>query len=293
MGEPMALNLVRAGHDVVVYNRTPGKVTRLVEAGARNAGSPAAAVAGADAAITMLANDQAIRDVLLESAIDLLPPGAVHMCTSTISVAFSKELATHHARRQGYVAAPVLGRPEAAGEKQLWVIAAGPKDEGERCGPLMEAIGRAVSVMGDQPWHANVTKISVNFMLMSMLEAMGEAFALVRKSGMDPHSFLDVLNAFFNSQVYANYGKIVADRRFEPAGFRLTLGLKDVGLALETGRDIAVPLPLASVIRDHYLSAIAHGRPARTGPPSPKWPPGTPESRTPDRIGPAGYRIPA
>jgi 3-hydroxyisobutyrate dehydrogenase-like beta-hydroxyacid dehydrogenase len=182
------------------------------------------------------------------------------MGTSTISVELSKELAREHgARSQAYVAAPVLGRPDAAAGKKLWVMAAGAREDIERCHPLIDAIGRGVSIMGDQPWQANITKIAANFMLASMLEAMGEAAALIRKSGMDPHAFVEVLNSLFNSPVYANYGRIIADRKFEPAGFRLTLGLKDVGLALEAGQDAAVPLPLGSLIRDHYLSAIAHG----------------------------------
>jgi 3-hydroxyisobutyrate dehydrogenase-like beta-hydroxyacid dehydrogenase len=261
MGGPMALNLLRAGHEVIVYNRTREKGASLATAGARIADSPAAATNEVDAAITMLANDQAVRDTMLGSAIGALPAGAVHMCTSTISVALSKELAAVHAARgQNYVAAPVLGRPEAAAGKQLWVMAAGPKDQLKRCRPLMDAIGRGVSVMGEHPWQANLTKIAANFMLASMLEAMAEASALVNKSGMDAHAFFEVLNALFNSPVYENYGKIVADGRFEPAGFRLTLGLKDVGLALEAAGGESVPMPLASLIHDHYLDAIAHGR---------------------------------
>jgi 3-hydroxyisobutyrate dehydrogenase-like beta-hydroxyacid dehydrogenase len=236
MGEPMALNLVRAGHELTVYNRTRGKTDRLAKEGARVADSPAAAVRGAEVAITMLANDQAVRDAMLVPA---------------------QQAA---ARGQGYVAAPVLGRPDSAAQKKLWIVAAGPPDKVERCRPLMEAMGRAVTVMGEQAWRANLTKIAVNFMLASMLEAMGEAIALMRKSGVDAQLFLEVLNGLFNSPVYANYGKIIAEQRFEPAGFKLRLGLKDVGLALEAAHDNAVPMPLASLLRDHYLNAIAHGR---------------------------------
>jgi len=261
MGEPMALNLLRAGHQVTAYNRTPEKLAALASAGAQIAHSPAGAVEDVDAAITMLANDQAVRDTMLGTAIETLPEGAVHMCTSTISVGLSKELAIEHARHQQYyVAAPVLGRPDAARDKKLWVMAAGPRDQVERCKPLMEAVGRGITVIGEQPWQANVTKIGANFMLMTMLEAMGESFALMRKSGVDPHLFLEVLSGLFNSPVYANYGKIVADRQFEPAGFRLALGMKDAGLALDAGNSAAVPMPLASLIHDHFLSAIAHGR---------------------------------
>jgi 3-hydroxyisobutyrate dehydrogenase-like beta-hydroxyacid dehydrogenase len=267
MGEPMARNLIHAGHKVVVHNRTREKAEALAKEGARVADSPAEAVRGADAAITMLANDKAVRETMLglhgqpNGAMDALAPGAVHMCSSTISVALSKELAQAHAARgQGYVAAPVLGRPDSAAAKKLWVVAAGPKDQVERCRPLMEAIGRAITIVGDQPWRANLTKIAMNFMLASMIEAMGEGFALVRKSGVDTNQFLEILNGIFSSPVYANYGKIIAEQRFEPAGFRLDLGLKDVGLALDAGQDAAVPMPLASLLRDHYLSAVAHGR---------------------------------
>lgn len=261
MGEPMALNLLRAGHHVTVYNRSLDKAAPLAAAGAKVAHSPAGAVEGVDAAITMLANDQAVRDTMLGTAIEALPAGAVHMCTSTISIGLSKELAAEHAKHgQGYVASPVLGRPDAARDRKLWVMAAGPRDQLDRCRPLMEAIGRGITIMGAEPWQANVTKIAANFMLMSMLEAFGESFALMRKSNIDPHLFLEVLNGLFNSPVYANYGRIIADRQFEPAGFRLALGMKDAGLALDAAQAAAVPMPLASLIHDHFLSAVAHGR---------------------------------
>jgi 3-hydroxyisobutyrate dehydrogenase-like beta-hydroxyacid dehydrogenase len=267
MGAPMALNLCRAGHTLTVFNRTAAKAIPLVEAGAAQAASPAAAVEGVDIVVTMVSNDQAVREALFASspprrpALDVLPAGAVHICTSTIGAAFSRQLAGEHAARgQGYVAAPVLGRPDAAAEKRLWVIAAGPGDQIERCRPVFDAIGRGCSVVADEPSQANVAKIMANFMLASVLEAMAEAFTLVRKSGMESRVFVEILNALFNSPVYANYGRMVANRQFEPAGFRLALGLKDVGLALEASQDVAAPLPLASVIRDHFLSAVAHGR---------------------------------
>lgn len=261
MGEPMALNLLKAAHQVTAYDRTREKLAPLKKAGARTADSPAAAVTGADAAITMLPNDHAIHEVMFGAAIDALPPKAIHMCASTISIGLAKELAAAHSKRgQGYISATVLGRPEAAREKKLWVITAGPRDQIERCRPLMEAIGRGISIIGSEPWQANVTKIGVNFMLMAMLEAFGESFALMRKSNIDPNLFLEAVSVLFNSPVYATYGKIIADRQFEPAGFRLTLGMKDAGLALDAGQNAAVPMPLASLIHDHFLSAIAHGR---------------------------------
>jgi 3-hydroxyisobutyrate dehydrogenase-like beta-hydroxyacid dehydrogenase len=267
MGVPMALNVLRAGHQLKAFNRTPEKLTALRQEGATIVNAPLEAVEGVDIAITMLANDEAVRETILGrspsgvAAIDALPRDGIHMCCSTISVVLSRELAREHtARGQGYVGAPVVGRPEAAAERQLWVMAGGPRNQIERCRPVMEAIGRGISVVGTEPWQAHLTKIATNFMIASMLEAMGEAFALVRKSGMDSRALLEVLNATFASPMYSNYGQKIVNQQFDPAGFRVTLGLKDVHLALEAAQDAAAPLPLASLLRDHFLTAIAHGR---------------------------------
>jgi len=267
MGLPMALDLLRAGHELRIFNRTPQRATALQQAGAFLASSPAEAVEGVEVAVTMLANDQAVRETIMEpgssglAAIDVLPRNAIHMCTSTISVALSRKLTREHALRgQGYVASPVLGRPEAAAQAHLWVMAAGRRDHIERCRPVMTAFSRGISVVGTEPWQANLTKLAANFMTASMLEAFGEAFALVRKSDMDPHAFLEIVNALFASPMYSTYGRIVADQKFEPAAFRLTLGLKDIHLVLEAARDAAVPMPLAGLLRDHFLNAVAHGR---------------------------------
>ena len=265
----MALNVLRAGHQLKAFNRTPAKMMALRQEGATIVNSPLEAVEGVDIAITMLANDQAVRETILGrspsgiAAIDVLSRDAIHMCTSTISVVLSKELEREHAARgQGYVAAPVVGRPEAAAERQLWVMVGGPRDQIERCRPVIEAFSRGISVVGAEPWFANLTKIAANFMIASMLEAMGEAFALVRKAGMEPRAFLEVLNAIFGSPMYSNYAQKIVNQQFEPAGFRVTLGLKDVHLALEAAQDAAVPMPLASLLRDHFLTAVAHGREA-------------------------------
>jgi len=262
MGEPMARSLLRAGHQLRVFNRTRARAAPLEEAGARVASSVSEAVRGADVLITMLANDDAVRETLLGApgAIDALGGDAIHISTSTISVRLSKELAREHARRgQSFVAAPVLGRPDAAAEKRLWIIAAGAPATIDRCMPIFDALGRGLSVVGEQPWQANVAKIAVNFTLAAALEAMGEATALIRKSDVEPRVFIEVLNALFGSPVYKNYGRMIADRAFEPAGFRLALGLKDVDLALDASRDAAVPMPMAGVMRDQFLGAIAVG----------------------------------
>jgi len=267
MGKPMARNLMRAGHRLTIYNRTRQRAEALGGEGARIADTPADAAAEAEVLITMLADDRAVRSVLLgagpdeTSAIDALAPEAVHMSASTIGIECSKELEREHrARRQGYVATPVIGRAEAARDKALWVIAAGAPKDIERCRPLMEALGRGITIAGEEPWQANLTKIGVNFMLATVLEAFGEVYAMLEKSGIDPHSFLDVANnGAFRSPVYANYGRMIADRQYEPAGFSLKLGLKDAELALEAGDAVQAPLPFASVLRDHYLQALAHG----------------------------------
>jgi len=267
MGEAMARNLIRAGHRLTVYNRTRQRAEALAHEGARIADTPADAAADAEVLITMLADDHAVRSVLFgagpeeTSAIDALAPEAVHMSASTIGIECSKDLEREHrARGQGYIAAPVIGRAEAARDKALWIMAAGPQNDVERCRPLMEAMGRGITVIGEEPWKANLTKIGVNFMLATVLESFGEVYAMLEKSGLDPHAFLDVLNeGAVRSPVYANYGRMIADRQYEPAGFSLRLGLRDAELALQAGEAVEAPLPFASILRDHYLQALAHG----------------------------------
>lgn len=259
----MARNLLRAGHEVAVFNRTRQKAEELAAEGARVAGSPAEACRGADAVITMLADDEAVEQVAFgqNGVASGLGAGSVHISSSTISTALARRLAAGHAARgQAYLSAPVFGRPEAAESRKLLVVAAGPRESIERCCPLFDAVGRQTFIAGQDPWQANATKLCGNFMLASMLEAFGEAFATLRKAGIAPQLFLDVMNSLFASPVYANYGRLMAEQHFEPAGFSLRLGLKDVRLAIETGGECESPMPLASLIRDHFLDAMAHGQ---------------------------------
>jgi 3-hydroxyisobutyrate dehydrogenase-like beta-hydroxyacid dehydrogenase len=173
----------------------------------------------------------------------------------------SRRLATEHAAKgQGYLSAPVFGRPDAAEAKKLIVAAGGQAGEIERARPLLEAMGRAVFIAGPEPWQANLFKLCGNFMISSMLEAFGEAFATLRKSGADHHQFLEIMIELFGSPVYKNYGTTIADGKFEPAGFALKLGLKDVRLALEAAGEVNAPMPLASLLRDHFLAAISNGQ---------------------------------
>jgi 3-hydroxyisobutyrate dehydrogenase-like beta-hydroxyacid dehydrogenase len=263
MGSAMARNLLRAGHQVAVYNRSREKAEALAGEGARAADSPADACRESAATITMLANDSAVEQVVFgeNGVASALAKGAVHVSSSTIGTALARRLAAEHGLRgQGYLSAPVFGRPEAAESRKLIVVAAGPSELVELCRPLFDAIGRRTSVAGSEPWQANAVKLCGNFMLASMIEAFGEAYATLRKAGVDPHVFLEIVNGLFASPVYENYGRIIADERFSPAGFALKLGLKDMRLALETAEECAAHMPLASLIRDHFLSAMAHGQ---------------------------------
>ncbi|MGO4883863.1 MAG: NAD(P)-dependent oxidoreductase [Bryobacteraceae bacterium] len=260
MGSPMARNLLRAGHPLTIYNRTRERAEPLRQDGAELADSAADAARGVDAIVSMLAEDQAVEQAA-QSFIETLAPGAIHIGMSTISVACSKRLAELHAAHgQVYVAAPVFGRPVAAAAAKLWIVAAGPTESLERCQPVFDALGRGCSTVGADPWLANAVKISGNFLIAAALESMGEAFALVRKCGVDAGQFLEIINnALFNSALYGNYGSAVANEQFEPAGFKLRLGFKDLRLVQEAAEAAAVPMPLAGVLRDRFLAALARG----------------------------------
>jgi 3-hydroxyisobutyrate dehydrogenase-like beta-hydroxyacid dehydrogenase len=263
MGLPMATNLLKAGNDLTVYNRTRERADLLGKQGSRVAGSPREAATDVDVLITMLADDAAVESVMFgdQGALVGLGRGAIHVSMSTIGHAFSRRLASEHsARGQKYVAAPVFGRPDAAQAAKLWIVVAGPGDAIDGCRLLFDAMGQGVEVVGEDPPVANVVKLAGNFVLASAIEAMGEAFALVRKYGVDPKRFLDIANGrLIRSPVYENYGNLIASQRYQPAGFKLRHGLKDARLALAAGEEVTAPLPLASLLRDHYLTAMARG----------------------------------
>lgn len=263
MGIHMARHLVNAGYDVTVWNRTASKAKEVEKHGARTAASPAEAARTAELAITMLADDRALESTAFgsEGFIGALPKGAVHISSSTISVALSQRLAKEHAeRRQEYVAAPVFGRPEAAEAGKLFVVAAGSTDVIERCKPVLETLGQRLFVMGEKPEMANVVKLSGNFLIASIIESLGEAIALTRKYGIDPKEYVEFLtSSLFAAPIYKTYGGIIAEQRYSPPGFKLRLGLKDVKLALAAAEQVDMPLPVASIIRDHALTAIARG----------------------------------
>ncbi|HVP55719.1 MAG TPA: NAD(P)-dependent oxidoreductase [Candidatus Eisenbacteria bacterium] len=263
MGTPMARNLLRAGHDVTVWNRTLSKANEFRADNATVAASIAGACREAEIAITMLADDHAVSSAVLdrEGVVEHLPPGSIHVSMGTISVALSQQLAGEHLKRgHHYVAAPVFGRPEAAAGAKLFIAAAGDAAALERCRPVFDAIGQRTFIIGPKPEMANVVKLSGNFLISSVVESLGEAVALARKYGIDPHEFVDFLtNTLFAAPVYKTYGSIIADQRYQPAGFKMRLGLKDVRLVLAAAEAVDAPMPIASLVRDNVLAAIGRG----------------------------------
>jgi 3-hydroxyisobutyrate dehydrogenase-like beta-hydroxyacid dehydrogenase len=261
MGAAMARNLIKAGHEVTVYNRTPEKASALAAAGARVAPTVSEACQG-DAVMTMLANDEAVESLVLgrEGVLASLRPGALHISSSTISVALSERLSREHAKYgQRYVSAPVFGRPDAAAAAQLVVVAAGEKTAVDVARPLLEAIARTVFVVGDAPQAANLVKLSGNFLNAAVIESLGEAFALITKGGIDRARYLEILGSLFNVPAYNIYGALIAKGRFEPAGFAAPLGQKDIRLLLAAADSLGVPMPLGGLLRDRFLTLIAHG----------------------------------
>jgi 3-hydroxyisobutyrate dehydrogenase-like beta-hydroxyacid dehydrogenase len=261
MGAPIARNIAVAGFDLTVWNRSPERAREIT--GARPAVTPADACADADVAITMLADDRAVEEVVFGGMGMLggLRRGACHLGMSTISVALSRRLAAaHEAAGQGYVAAPVFGRPEAAAARQLWVVVGGQAADVERAGPVLAAVGQGTFNLGDAA-QANLAKLLGNFMIGSTIEMLGEALATAEKAGIDPSRFLELLTGtLFGAPVVRRYGQLVAETAFEPAGFRLALGLKDIGLVLEAGEELRSPLPMAGLLRDRLLTALARDR---------------------------------
>jgi 3-hydroxyisobutyrate dehydrogenase-like beta-hydroxyacid dehydrogenase len=262
MGAAMTRNLVKAGHRATVYNRTHAKAEALAAEGARVAERTADACRS-EILITMLADDAAVEAVLFGDGgvLRSLAAGAIHVSMSTISVALSERLEQMHRRAgQIYVTAPVLGRPEAAAAAKLFIVAAGPMQAIEKCQPLFEAMGQKIFVIGEKPSDANLVKLSGNFLIAATIESLGEAIALIRKSGIDAHRYVEILTgSLFSAPVYKTYGAIIADEKYEPAGFKMALGLKDLRLALNAAESLQVPMPIASLVRDRFITSLARG----------------------------------
>jgi 3-hydroxyisobutyrate dehydrogenase-like beta-hydroxyacid dehydrogenase len=263
MGSAMARRLCEAGHDVAVYNRTPEKARALAEAGAKVVGSIAEAAHYGEAVFTMLADDAALEDVVerKDGLLQSLPTGRVHICAGTHGVQVVRKLSSAHARAgQVMVTSPMLGRPEAVSSGQAGVVVGGPAETLARCRPLFEAIAPRAFDAGADPAAAAAIKIANNFVLGCAIEAMGEGFSLVRKYGVAPQVFYDVMtDGLFAAPAYKVYGRIIVEEAYEKVGQMAVLGLKDANLALAAGEAAGVPLPSANVWRDRLVGAVAHG----------------------------------
>jgi 3-hydroxyisobutyrate dehydrogenase-like beta-hydroxyacid dehydrogenase len=263
MGQAMAHRLLKAGHEVAVFNRTPEKLKSLTTAGAKPVGSIAEAARYGEAVFTMLADDAALNDVAgqTDGLLEALPKDGIHLCAGTHSVALIQALnAAHTKAGQIMVACPMLGRPEVVEAGQAGTVIAGPAQSLALCQPLFSAIGRRAFEAGADPAAAAAIKIANNFVLGCAIEAMGEGFSLVRKYGVAPPVFYDVMtDALFAAPAYKVYGKIIADEAYEKVGQLALLGLKDANLALAAAEAAGVPLPSGNVWRDRLIGAIAHG----------------------------------
>ncbi len=262
MGLPMATNLIRAGFAVRVYNRTPARALSIAALGAEIAPGVTAVAEPGGILVSMISDDLALEEIALSGVIDRLAHGGVHVSMSTVSPAAARRIARQHAALGvSYVAAPVFGRPEAAAARKLWICVSGPNEARRRVMPLLGALGQQVYDFGDDPGAANVVKLAGNFLIGSALEAMSEALALVEKNGIDRRRVVELMGqTLFACPVYQNYGRALAEERYEPAGFRLALALKDIELVLRTATSSTTPMPLASLLRDRMVSGVAKGR---------------------------------
>lgn len=262
MGRPMARNLARAGYDVTVWNRTPGKAASVVDYGASEA-SDLSDVLHRAVVFSALADDRAFADsVLTPPSLQAAKPGSVQVNLGTVSPAMSTEAEAKLGERGiFYVAAPVFGRAEVAEAGELTVLAAGTEGAIDQVAPLLDVIGRRIWRIGDDPRQANVVKILGNYLIANAIQAIAEATTVAEKVGGSPELLMEIMNdSLFPGGVYAGYGKMIARRRYEPAGFRLPLGLKDVRLALSQAHDVDIGLPFGSVLEDLFLDALAHGQ---------------------------------
>ncbi len=264
MGFGMAKNLARAGFRLRVWNRNLEKAKERLRdlPQARLCNTPREAAEGSQFVFSSLANDDAVRAVTFgpDGALAGMDEDCIRVETSTISVALSAELESAHAKAgRRFVASPVFGRPEAAEQRQLWVVAGGPPEAVERCAPVFTAIGQGTFRL-ERASQANLMKLAGNLIIASMIEALGEALALAEKGGIRPSDAMQVIGSFFNSPVVKGYGTRIAAQSYQPAGFRMDLGFKDVSLAIHAGEELKVPLPLASLIHDHFVEALALGR---------------------------------
>jgi len=262
MGQHMAANLLRSGQIVHVWNRSPEPVQALAQQGAKPAAT-AAECGIADIVFTMLADDKATRSVLLDGGVlDAMAPGSIHVNMATVSVEFAREMAElHMARGIGYVAAPVLGRVDVAAAGKLNILAGGSDELIARVQPLLELMGQKTWRFGNAPEQANAVKLACNLMLACAIEATGEGTALARAHGIPAANFIDLITStlFAGSPVYKGYGGMIAEERYSPAGFKLSLGQKDVRLAVEAGQGKNLALAFGDALQGVLKEAVDGG----------------------------------
>ena len=264
MGRAMADNLLQSGYRLHVYNRTPEKAASLLVQGAKLMSHPSATVEPGGIVLTMLADDQAVESIVLgkEGILERLGPDGIHISMSTVSPATARRLAKLHDKyRTAYLAAPVFGRPEAAAARKLWICLSGPRAAKDRVRPILSALGQGIFDFGEEPGAANVVKLTGNFLLASAIEALAEAMTLAEKNGIDRMKLAAMLGqTLFACPAYQIYGNAIAQEHYRPAGFTVSLGLKDINLVLQTAAAATVPMPLASLLHDRFLAMVAQGR---------------------------------
>ncbi|HUM92664.1 MAG TPA: NAD(P)-dependent oxidoreductase, partial [Candidatus Competibacter sp.] len=264
MGRPMANNLLAAGFDLRIYNRTPGKAVDLIASGARAVATPVEAVVPGGIVVTMVANDAALEAVTLgvEGIASGLGSGGVHLSMSTVSPQLARRLADVH-REHGshYVAAPVLGRPAAAAAGKLFILLSGSAEAKERVASLLAVMGQATRDLGDDPTQGHVAKLAANFMILSLVEVYAEVLAFAEKNGIGRQDMARLFgDTILNAPLFHLYGELLARENYAPPGFRLALGLKDIELILATGALSRTPTPVADLVHNRLLTAVAKGR---------------------------------
>ena len=258
MGSAMAQRLVDAGYEVTVWSRSPRHVDGLAAGGAIRAGSPADAIATGHV-FSMLANEDVVREVLSSALLRTAPPGFVHVNHATISAAAAGEFAAQAAADgYSYVAAPVIGRPDAAAAGNLTILVAGPQDAVAASMPVLEVMGRRVWPCGTAAPAANLVKISVNYLIVHALQALAESITLLERNGLDTSQFIQIINdSIFPGPVYNGYGNSIARGTYTPPGFTTVLGMKDLMLALDAAAAANVHLPSGPVLKEVFEATVS------------------------------------
>jgi 3-hydroxyisobutyrate dehydrogenase-like beta-hydroxyacid dehydrogenase len=263
MGINMAKNLIGAGYHLQVYNRTISKTKELDQAAITTCKTPADAADSVEIIITMLSEDEVLKETVLgeDGILKKLPKNSLHISMSTISPGTSQQLAKHHqSAGSNYLAAPVFGRPEAAAAKKLWICVSGDQRSKEIAKPVLDCLGQGIFDFGEDAGGANVVKIAGNFMIMASLEMMAEAFTLAEKSGLDRLKVAEFFGStLFSAPIYQNYGKLIANKQYEPVGFKAKLGYKDARLAFKLSQQTETPMPAATAVHNRLLAAVAKG----------------------------------